>query len=140
MSEYTGFEDTAPSEHQFQKTFTFRGKPLAKYSFGHRAALIRIGQGTRLPRYEQAIYLVFILTKPHTYADSIREDEQISAFRIDAGKWAEENNVVEDAGWAEIHALAESIENPVIEAQSIEPVSEALPVAGKPKKAVAGKG
>lgn len=138
--QFTGFEEPSSviQEDQFQRIHTFRGSQLAPYGFGVRAALFRIGEGSALPSFEEACYLVFLLLKKTpAQVDTIRTAKQISAFRQEAGEWAEREQVMDGEGWKELYTLALSILEPVSEANKIEPA----PVAGKPSipHAVAGK-
>lgn len=110
-------EDDQPQPAQ---SFEFRGTPLAKYSFGHRAALCRMGD---LTDYEFCTYLVRILLLDPLKVDAIRGADAITAFRIEAGQWADKEGVSRAAGLVEIQSLADQILTEVAKAESLEPVA-----------------
>jgi hypothetical protein len=120
-----------PEDIQLERGFYFRDTPLANYSFNYRSSLYRLGEGYRLPFFEEVIYTVFMLAhKTPAEMDAIRSAESIAAFREEAGAWADENQLNDGKGWEEIKALHQSILNPVAAAEAIEPA----PTAGRKKR------
>lgn len=97
-------EDEQPA--QAKAEFSFRGKPLAHFGFGHRACMFRLGAAIDA---EYAIYLIRILQMTLDEVDAIREEKDISAFRIESGNWADREGITTPKGLEEIMALANSI-------------------------------
>lgn len=114
--------DDEPIETQHERTFNFRGKPLAPYSYLYRAAFYRIGEGHRMPAFEEFTYLVFMLAnKTPREMDALRSADSIATFREEAASWADRERVTEGKGWDELETLARSILQPVAEAESLMP-------------------
>jgi hypothetical protein len=99
---------------------SFRGQPLAKFSFGHRAALYRLGGGVALLPYEESPYLVFMLLhkKPHE-VDALRTPDALSKFRAEAQAWSDKNGIVTESGWNEVHAIARAILKATEDAEAV---------------------
>lgn len=120
--------DPEDSQPQQERTFEFRGQPLAPYTFKHQAALYRLRENCVLPAFEEYPYLVYLLLtrKKAEEADALRAPQAIAKFRIEAGDWAERESLRDGTGWDELQKLAESILTPVKKAEDIVPA----PVAG----------
>lgn len=110
-------EDEQP-KHNLGQTFSFRGQPLAPYSFCHRAALLRTGA---LNDYEFCTYLIRLLLMPVKAVDALRDEGQLAAFRLSAGEWADQQGVANGQGLKDIQDLAAAITKGVIAAQQIQP-------------------
>lgn len=124
--------DPEDSQPQQERTFEFRGQPLASYTFKHQAALYRLRENSVMPAFEEYPYLVYLLLtrKRAEEADALRSLQSLSKFRMEAGDWAERENLRDGAGWDELQKLAESILTPVKKAEDIVPA----PVAGTVKR------
>jgi hypothetical protein len=120
-------EDDQP-EVELGRRFTFRGDELAPYSFNHRAALLRMGL---LTDYEFCVYLIRVLLMKDLEVDAIREPEEVAAFRVATGKWADDMKISRGEGMAAIQKLADQIIGAVSAA-------EAVQVAPSTKKKKAG--
>lgn len=107
-----------------QRTFTWRGAMLARYSWLARAALFRICRG-RSVAFEEYPYLIFLLLakKPEEW-DAIRDEAETAKFRAEAAEWADREGVADDEGWEELKTTAEAILGAVKRARALEPVAE----------------
>jgi hypothetical protein len=122
-------EDDQP-EVELGRKFYFRDKELAAYSFNHRAALFRMGD---LTDYEFCTYLIRMLLIPIREVDCIRTPEQLSDFRINAGKWADDNNVSKGDGLTELQSLVDSILGQLAKAEELLPKATAKKKANRQK-------
>jgi hypothetical protein len=113
--------DIDPEDENQTTQSTFRGKEIHPYSFMYRAAFYRVTGIGIMPGLERFVYLVYLLTKTPKEVNAIRTDEDIQRFQIEAGEWADSENLTEDGGWNEVEALANSILSPVKRAESIVP-------------------
>lgn len=122
-------EDAKPPV-QIGRKHSFRGKQLAPFSWGAEATMYRVigGKPTPFEEYTYTIYL--LLAKTPQQMDALRTEEQISAFRIEAGEWADREKLGAAAGWKEISELANAIIKERQDAASIVPVP---PKPGKTK-------
>ena len=123
-------EDDQP-EPQLGRKFTFQGKPLADYSWNHRAALQRLGS---LTDYEFCAYLVRLLQMDEREVDAIRTPEQMADFRIATGKWADAAGVSRSKGLEQLQALVDEIIGAVNAAEDLQaaPNPDAKKKQGKP--------
>ena len=100
---------------------TFRGKELHPFSFMYRAAFYRVTGIGIMPGLERFVYLLYLLTKTPKQVNAIRTEEDIQKFHIEAGEWADAENLTSDDGWNEVERTANAILNPVKHAESIVP-------------------
>ena len=115
------FKKEKPTPAEPGRIHQFRGKPLAPFSWGAEATMYRLIGGKPTP-FEEYTYTIFLLLT-HTPAqmDALRTDEQISAFRLAAGEWADRENLRGPDGWKELSHLAETIIKERNEAAAIVP-------------------
>lgn len=110
---------TAQAEPELGRKFYWRGKELAAFSYNCRSALFRLFPGVGVSNYEYDYMLVFLLLQPPKTVGALRTEEQLSAFRQKVDVWVDSNKL--EGAYDEIHALAQSILQPVEDAESLEP-------------------
>jgi hypothetical protein len=113
------------------RTFTFRGKELAPFSWNARTTLYRL-MSERTPLIEEYTYIVYLLlAKTPKQMDALRGEDALATFRIEAGEWAEKERLGGGKGWEELKTLADSIVDAVQRAESFEPVPSKKTKPGK---------
>jgi len=89
--------------------FTFRGKPLEKFSFDRQAAAQRLGDRSGA---ENDALLVYLCLTPIQKVRQLREDDAVEAFRVEMGQWCDREKITinpRNKGRQEIAVIAKRV-------------------------------
>lgn len=123
MSKYLASK-TKPAPAEIGRRFYFREKELTPFSWNARVTLYRV-MSESTPLIEEYTYLVYLLlSKTPQQMDALRSESSISAFRLEAGEWADKEGIFPGGpGWDELKKTAQEVLDAVKNAEAIEPVS-----------------